>query len=100
MRARSLSAGGKRLHLGGIDDAHFYEMADIEKVAATIPHDEFSILISHTPEVYRQAALAGFNLLLSGHTHGVRFAFPAASQSRLIRFCPVPWAPALGSMGT
>jgi hypothetical protein len=51
---------GKRLHLGGIDDAHFYGMDNIEQVASAIPHDEFSILISHTPEVYRQAARAGF----------------------------------------
>ena len=59
--------GGQRLHLGGIDDAHFYGMDNVEKAAAAIPHDEFSILISHTPEVYRQAARADFNLLLSGH---------------------------------
>ena len=54
---------GQRLHLCGIDDAHFYGMDDIGKAAAAIPRDEFSILISHTPEVYRPAADAGFNLL-------------------------------------
>ena len=42
----------------------------IEKAASQYPHDEFSILLSHTPEIYRQAAHADFNLLLSGHTHG------------------------------
>jgi predicted MPP superfamily phosphohydrolase len=68
--------GGQRLHLGGIDDAHFYGMDNIEKAAAAIPHDEFSILISHTPEVYRQAAHADFNLLLSGHTHGGQICLP------------------------
>jgi uncharacterized protein len=67
---------GQRLHLSGIDDAHFYEMEDIGKVAAAIPDGEFSILVSHTPEVYRQAALAGFNLLLSGHTHGGQICLP------------------------
>jgi predicted MPP superfamily phosphohydrolase len=71
-----IERGGQRLHLGGIDDAHFYEMADIGKVAAAIPDGEFSILVSHTPEVYRQAALAGFNLLLSGHTHGGQICLP------------------------
>jgi uncharacterized protein len=68
--------GGQRLYLGGIDDAHFYGMDNIEKVAAAIPHDEFSILISHTPEVYRQAADADFNVLLSGHTHGGQICLP------------------------
>jgi len=71
-----IERGGRRLHLGGIDDAHFYGMDNIEKAAAAIPHDEFSILISHTPEVYRQAAHADFNLLLSGHTHGGQICLP------------------------
>ena len=67
---------GERIHVCGIDDAHFYGMDNIEKAAAAIPHDEFSILISHTPEVYRQAAHADFNLLLSGHTHGGQICLP------------------------
>ena len=67
---------GERIHLSGIDDAHFYGMDNIEKATAAIPHDEFSILISHTPEVYRQAAHADVNLLLSGHTHGGQICLP------------------------
>jgi predicted MPP superfamily phosphohydrolase len=66
----------RRIHLVGIDDAHFYRVDNIEKAAVAIPHDEFSILISHTPEVYRQAAHAGFNLMLSGHTHGGQICLP------------------------
>ena len=57
-----IERGGERIHLAGIDDAHFYGMDNIEKAAATIPYDEFSILVSHTPEVYRQAARADFDL--------------------------------------
>jgi len=36
----------------------------------------FSILISHTPEIYRQAAHANFNVLLGGHTHGGQICLP------------------------
>jgi predicted MPP superfamily phosphohydrolase len=64
------------IHLAGIDDAHFYHADNIEKAASEIPRDEFSILLSHTPEIYRQAAHAGFNLLLSGHTHGGQICLP------------------------
>ena len=71
-----IERGGQRLYLGGIDDAHFYGMDNIDNAAAAIPHDEFSILISHTPEVYRQAAHADFNVLLSGHTHGGQICLP------------------------
>jgi hypothetical protein len=37
----------------------------IEKAAWQIPDSEFSILLSHTPEVYRQVAHANFNLMLN-----------------------------------
>ncbi len=69
---------GQRLYLAGIDDAHFYRMDNIEKVASKIPDDEFSILLSHTPEIYRQAAHADFDLLLSGHTHGGQICLPGS----------------------
>lgn len=67
---------GTRIHLAGVDDPHFYQMDNIEKAAADIPDDEFSILVSHTPEIYRQAAHADFNLLLGGHTHGGQICLP------------------------
>lgn len=64
------------IHLAGIDDAHFYRADNIEKAASGIPSDEFSILLSHTPEIYQPAALADFDLLLSGHTHGGQICLP------------------------
>jgi uncharacterized protein len=72
----SIARGNERIHIVGIDDAHFYRVDNIEKAAAGIPHDEFSILASHTPEIYRLAAHADFNLLLSGHTHGGQICLP------------------------
>ncbi|MGB3390432.1 MAG: hypothetical protein WBA88_20910, partial [Pseudaminobacter sp.] len=36
----------------------------------------FSVLLSHTPEIYRQAAHAGFDVLLAGHTHGGQICLP------------------------
>jgi hypothetical protein len=68
----------QRIHLAGIDDAHYYRADNIEKTASGIPHGEFSILLSHTPEIYRQAAHAGFRLLLSGHTHGGQVCLPGS----------------------
>jgi predicted MPP superfamily phosphohydrolase len=74
--SKTIERGGERIHLAGIDDAHFYRVDNIEKAAADIPHAEFSMLISHTPEIYRQAAHADFDLLLSGHTHGGQICLP------------------------
>ncbi len=69
---------GQRIHIAGIDDAHFFRVDNIEKAASQIPDGEFSILLSHTPEIYRQAAHAGFNLILSGHTHGGQICLPGS----------------------
>jgi predicted MPP superfamily phosphohydrolase len=74
----AITRGDQRIHLAGIDDAHFYRMDNIEKAAFQIPHGEFSILLSHTPEVYRQAAHANFDLMLSGHTHGGQICLPGS----------------------
>lgn len=73
-----IERSSERIYLAGIDDAHFYRVDNIEKAGALIPSDDFSILLSHTPEVYRQAAHAGFNLLLSGHTHGGQICLPGS----------------------
>ncbi len=73
-----IARGRTTLYLAGIDDAHYYRVDNIEKAASGVPHDVFSILLSHTPEIYRQAAHAGFDLLLSGHTHGGQICLPGA----------------------
>jgi len=73
-----IERGDATIYLAGIDDAHFYRVDNIEKAASGIPHEAFSILLSHTPEIYRQAAHAGFDLLLSGHTHGGQICLPGS----------------------
>jgi uncharacterized protein len=73
-----IKRGDATIYLAGIDDAHYFRVDNIEKAASSIPHEAFSILLSHTPEIYRQAAHAGFNLLLSGHTHGGQICLPGS----------------------
>jgi uncharacterized protein len=83
-----LSRDGESIYLAGIDDAHFYRVDNIEKAASNIPPDAFSILLSHTPEVYRHAAHAGFDLLLSGHTHGGQICLPGSIPITLSSVLP------------
>jgi hypothetical protein len=90
-----IERGGAAIHLAGVDDAHFYRMDNIEKAAHGIPHDAFSILLSHTPEIYRQAAHADFNVLLSGHTHGGQMCLPGGIPVTLN--CVLPRAMGNGS---
>jgi predicted MPP superfamily phosphohydrolase len=67
---------GARLWLAGVDDAYFYRTHDLVRVRNATPEDGFSLLLSHSPELYRQAASHGFDVMLSGHTHGGQICLP------------------------
>jgi uncharacterized protein len=84
----TIERGDQRIHLAGIDDAHFFRVDNIEKAAAQIPNGEFSILLSHTPEIYRQAAHADFDLMLCGHTHGGQLCLPGSIPIKLEAVLP------------
>ncbi len=73
-----IERGDARIYLAGIDDAHFYRVDNIEKAAEGIPEDAFTILLSHTPEIFRQASHAGFDAMLAGHTHGGQICLPGS----------------------
>ena len=84
----TLERPGGRLHLAGIDDAHYYQMEDLDQVAIDLPADEPAILLSHTPEIFREAAAAGFHLMLCGHTHGGQICLPGGIPLTLDADCP------------
>src|SRR3954447_11020041 len=42
---QTLTRGDQRIHIAGIDDAHFYRADDIEIAASDIPKADFSILL-------------------------------------------------------
>jgi len=86
--SEAIVRGNQQIHLAGIDDAHYYRVDNIEKTASKIPDGEFSILLSHTPEIFRQAAYADFNLLLSGHTHGGQICLPGSIPITLDSILP------------
>ncbi len=71
-----IERGGETISLSGIDDPHFYRVDNIEKAADQAADDTVSILLSHTPEVFQQAAHAGYDVYLCGHTHGGQICLP------------------------
>jgi len=79
---------GASFHLGGVDDPHFYKTHDLAGVRDAIPDDAFSVLLCHSPETYREAAGHGFDLMLSGHTHGGQICLPGGHA--LVKVCDVP----------
>jgi predicted MPP superfamily phosphohydrolase len=84
----ALQREDESIHIAGIDDAHYYRVDNIEKSANDIPSEAASILLSHTPEIYRQAAHAGFDVMLCGHTHGGQICLPGGIPLTLDSRCP------------
>ena len=83
-----IERGDDRIALAGVDDAHYFRVHDIEKAADGIPDDMVSILLSHTPEIYRRAHYAQFDVMLSGHTHGGQICLPGGIPITLDSRCP------------
>ena len=92
----SLSRGGAKLHFAGIDDPHFFRTDDLVRARGNLPREEACILLSHSPEPYKEAERLGFSLMLCGHTHGGQFClpggFPIIGNARVPRrFLAGPW---------
>ena len=83
-----IERNGAAFYLVGIDDAHYYGVDNIEKAAHDVPQDAISILLSHTPETYRNAAYSDFNLMLCGHTHGGQICLPGGFPITWDADCP------------
>lgn len=71
-----IKRGDAALCLAGVDDPHFYETDNVQRAAGHLDHDVPSVLLAHSPEIYRKAAACGFDLLLCGHTHGGQICLP------------------------
>ena len=83
-----LEKDGVQIFLAGVDDPHYFRVDNLEKAAQDIPQDAVSLLLSHTPEIYRQAAHAGFDVMFCGHTHGGQICLPGGIPLTLDSKCP------------
>ncbi|RMJ04499.1 MULTISPECIES: metallophosphoesterase [Marinobacter] len=83
-----LERAGETVYLSGIDDAHYYKAHNLHKAGDDIPIGGVSLLLSHTPEVWREAAHAGYDLFLCGHTHGGQLCLPGGIPVTLDSDCP------------
>ena len=86
--ASSIEQHGERLHVAGIDDAFRFKTHDLEGALAQVPPDGFTVLLSHSPEPWREAARAGVDLMLSGHTHGGQVCLPGGVPLSLMADIP------------
>ena len=80
------SGGG--VWLAGVDDPHFYRQHDIPRALADRPHGLPVLLLAHSPEAYRDAASAGVDAMLCGHTHGGQIRLPGGVPLVTNADCP------------
>ena len=83
-----LQRGEDKLYLAGVDDAHFYRVHNLHRAGDEIPPGGISVLLSHTPEIWREAAHAGYDIFLCGHTHGGQICLPGGIPVTLDSDCP------------
>ena len=78
----------EQIYLAGVDDAHYYKVHNLHRAGDEIPVGGLSILLSHTPEIWREAAHAGHDIFLCGHTHGGQLCLPGGIPLTLDSRCP------------
>lgn len=74
-RGKKIQVNKAEVLIGGVADPAGHPGPDPVSVYQAGPDSDFKILLSHRPGIAHQAAALGFNLQLSGHTHGGQF-FP------------------------
>ncbi len=83
-----LQRGTDSIALIGVDDPHFFGCDNLEKACDDVAIDAYSILLVHSPELFKQAASADLDLLLCGHTHGGQFCLPGGVPMMVNAECP------------
>jgi len=86
--AVAIQRGDEAIWIAGTDDCHFYQVVDLSKALGGIPPDGFKILMTHSPELLDEAAQAGVNYYLCGHTHGGQICLPGTIPILTNAACP------------
>ena len=88
-RAVWRQVAGRRLLIAGIDDRR--QRPSLRRaLGANLGHADFTLLLAHNPLTLPDAARAGVDLVLSGHTHGGQVR-PRFARQLYHRWAPDGW---------
>lgn len=68
----------QQIILTGTDDPHYYYHPEAVTALRQSP-EGFKVALVHSPELYQEAANAGYQLYLCGHTHGGQVCLPGGT---------------------
>jgi predicted MPP superfamily phosphohydrolase len=91
-RKTSLSLDGLRLELVGLDDPHI-ERHDLRAAPRRDP-GALGLAVVHSPDPAPELAAFGYEVILSGHTHGGQVRLPVVGA--LVSNCTIPNRLAMG----
>jgi len=74
-QAEMLKFGGAKLNMVGVDHQR-RNQPYLQHTAGLVDPTTFNLLLSHNPDVFPVAAKQGFDLTISGHTHGGQINLP------------------------
>ncbi|MGC4093780.1 MAG: metallophosphoesterase [Polyangiaceae bacterium] len=96
-RSTCIQIGAAKLFIAGVDDpvfngrvGPFFERT-VSARAAEAPSDAFRLLLCHRPQGFEAAARHGFELTLSGHTHGSQLGLFGRSAIEVLFGLPYQW---------
>jgi uncharacterized protein len=79
--SQQLQFGGATLNLAGVDHQSSTRKGYLVGAERMVVPGAFNLLLSHNPAVFPVAARQGYNLMLSGHTHGGQINVEIYDQS-------------------
>jgi uncharacterized protein len=86
--AAEIERANGTLWLLGVDDKFDYRCDDLPAALAGVPPQAFKILLSHSPELYKEASREGIQLYLTGHTHAGQIRLPGIGALKHNARCP------------
>ena len=94
--SQAVERNGECIWIVGADDCHYFKAHDLESSFAGLPLQAFSILVSHSNEIYKEAFNYRPNLLICGHTHAGQIQVPPfgpifTHSKAPRRFCRGKW---------
>lgn len=74
--AVAVSKDGESIWIAGVDDPYDYRCDDLAAALEPVPSGAFTVVLAHTPDLYREASERGAGLYLCGHTHAGQIRLP------------------------